>query len=153
METSILVFVIEDEQAIRDLLEEALKDGGFSVATAALGEDAIPMLEVPNADYRALVTDVNLSPGKLTGWDVATRARELHPGLPVVFITGTDAHDWASKGVPNSFLVAKPFAPAQIVTAISQLLNQGKYTRSLNPGFGPGLTSAATGAHHPLATF
>jgi DNA-binding NtrC family response regulator len=125
METSILVFVVEDEEPIRDLLEAVLEDGGFAVATAGAGEDAIQMLEAPETEYRALVTDVNLSPGKLTGWDVAKRARELQPTLPVVYITGTEANDWASNGVPNSVLLAKPFAPAQIVTAISQLLNQG----------------------------
>jgi DNA-binding response OmpR family regulator len=85
------------------------------------------------------VTDVNLSPGKLTGWDVAKRARELQPTLPVVYITGTDANDWASNGVPNSVLVAKPFAPAQIVTAISQLLNQGT-TPELNRPIGSLMT-------------
>jgi len=36
---------------------------------------------------------------------------------------GTHGEEWASKGVPNSLLLVKPFAPAQIVTAISQLLN------------------------------
>jgi DNA-binding response OmpR family regulator len=141
METSILVFIVEDEQPIRDLLEEALEDGGFAVATAAAGEDAIQMLEAPETEYRALVTDVNLSPGKLTGWDVAKRARELQPTLPVVYITGTDANDWASNGVPNSVLVAKPFAPAQIVTAISQLLNQGT-TPELNRPIGSLMTGS-----------
>jgi DNA-binding response OmpR family regulator len=82
------------------------------------------MLEAPDVSYRALVTDVNLSPGKLTGWDVAKRARELHAEMPVVYMTGAGSHDWPSRGVPNSVLVPKPFAPAQIVTAVSQLLNQ-----------------------------
>jgi CheY-like chemotaxis protein len=68
METSILVFVVEDEQPIRDLLEAVLEDGGFAVATAAAGEDAIQMLEAPDTEYRALVTDVHLSPGKLGGY-------------------------------------------------------------------------------------
>ena len=87
------------------------------------------------------MTDVNLSPGKLPGWDVAKRARELQPTLPVVYITGTDANDWASNGVPNSVLVAKPFAPAQIVTAISQLLNQGT-TPELNRPIGSLMTGS-----------
>ena len=43
--------------------------------------------------------------------------------MPVVYMTGTQGEDWASKGVPNSVLLAKPFAPAQLVTAISNLLN------------------------------
>jgi hypothetical protein len=39
-------------------------------------------------------------------------------------MTGTHGEDWASKGVPNSVLLTKPFAPAQLVTAISNLLNE-----------------------------
>ena len=124
METSLPVLVVEDEQLIHALLTETLTEGGFAVATAADGEEAIRMLEAPDASYRALVTDVNLSPGKLTGWDVAKRARELHAEMPVVYMTGAGSHDWPSRGVPNSVLVPKPFAPAQIVTAVSQLLNQ-----------------------------
>ena len=126
METSLPVLVVEDEQLIHALLTETLTDGGFAVATAADGEEAIRMLEAPDASYRALVTDVNLSPGKLTGWDVAKRARELHAEMPVVYMTGAGSHEWPSRGVPNSVLVPKPFAPAQIVTAVSQLLNQAR---------------------------
>jgi DNA-binding response OmpR family regulator len=124
METSLPVLVVEDEQLIHALLTATLSEGGFAVATAADGEEAIRMLEAPDVSYRALVTDVNLSPGKLTGWDVAKRARELHAEMPVVYMTGAGSHDWPSRGVPNSVLVPKPFAPAQIVTAVSQLLNQ-----------------------------
>ena len=125
MELSIPVLVVEDEQLIHALLTETLTEGGFAVKIAADGEDAIRMLNAPDASYRALVTDVNLSPGKLTGWDVAKRARELHAEIPVVYMTGAGSHDWPSRGVPNSVLVPKPFAPAQIVTAVSQLLNRG----------------------------
>jgi hypothetical protein len=38
-------------------------------------------------------------------------------------MSGGAAEQWASHGVPNSILLTKPFAPAQLVTAISQLLN------------------------------
>ena len=50
-------------------------------------------------------------------------AREINPTIPVIYMTGTHGEEWASKGVPNSVLLIKPFAPAQIVTAVSQLLN------------------------------
>ena len=40
-------------------------------------------------------------------------------------MTGAAADEWASEGVPNSILLNKPFAPAQLVTAVSQLLNAG----------------------------
>jgi DNA-binding response OmpR family regulator len=43
--------------------------------------------------------------------------------MPVIYMTGTHGEEWTSKGVPNSVLLAKPFAPAQLVTAIANLLN------------------------------
>ena len=124
-QSKVLIFVVEDEHLIQELLEHALVESGFAVEKAASGEQAIQMLDATGADYRALVTDVNLPPGKITGWDVARRGREISPDLPVVYMTGSETQDWASKGVPNSILVTKPFAPAQIVTAVAQLLNLG----------------------------
>ena len=123
MKTTVLVFVVEDDFIVQETLQGALEDGGYEVATAFSGEEAVAMLEAEASDTRVLITDVNLSPGKLTGWDVAKRARELKPDVPVVYITGSSGHEWASKGVPNSVLLQKPFAPAQAVTAVSQLLN------------------------------
>ena len=45
--------------------------------------------------------------------------------FPIVYMTGGHSEGWKSQGVPNSILIEKPFAPAQLVTAISQLLNAG----------------------------
>lgn len=61
----------------------------------------------------------------MDGWEVAQRAREINPTFPIIYMTGAAADEWASRGVPNSILLTKPFAPAQLVTAISQLLNAG----------------------------
>jgi CheY-like chemotaxis protein len=119
---SVLVFLVEDENLIQELVEHALEEGGYAVIKANTGEEAIAMLEVEGAEFRALVSDINLGPGP-SGWDVAKRARQLNEHLPVVYMTGGNGHEWASQGVPNSILIAKPFAPAQIVTAVSQLLN------------------------------
>jgi DNA-binding response OmpR family regulator len=70
------------------------------------------------------VIDINLL-GRMDGWEVARRAREIDPDFPVIYVTGGGADQWASHGVPNSVLLTKPFAPAQLVTAISNLLNRG----------------------------
>ncbi len=117
-----VVLVAEDDQFVQGTVEEALTEGGFEIALAATGEEAITLLKGNHTEYRALVTDINLA-GKLDGWDVARAAREIDPAFPVIYMTGAAADEWASKGVPNSILLAKPFAPAQLVTAVSQLLN------------------------------
>jgi len=40
-------------------------------------------------------------------------------------MSGAHPQSWASKGVPYSIMLTKPFALAQLVTAVSQLLNIG----------------------------
>jgi DNA-binding response OmpR family regulator len=75
--------------------------------------------------YRAIVIDIAFGRDRVRGWSVARRARAFDPALPVVYITGGNAGDWAVEGVPNSILLTKPFGPAQLVAAVSQLLNAG----------------------------
>jgi DNA-binding response OmpR family regulator len=121
----LVILVVEDDHLVRSFVEEGLTDGGFGIATASSGENAIELLDASKGKYKALVTDINLEPGKIDGWDVARHAREIDPSFPVVYMSGKDADDWASKGVPNSIMLTKPFATAQLVTAVSQLLNTG----------------------------
>ena len=126
----VLILVVEDEVLIQELVKEALADGGFKTESVPSGKKAIALLENGEQEYRALITDIHL-PGTLTGWDVARRARELKPQMPVVYMTSGHADEWPSNGVPNSVMLQKPFALAQVVTAISQLLNKMTPTQDL----------------------
>jgi CheY-like chemotaxis protein len=116
------ILVIEDDPLVQAVVDEALRDGGYEPALASSGEEAITLLRGRKTKYRALVTDINLA-GRTNGWEVARAAREVDPEFPVVYMTGAAADEWAVQGVPNSVLLAKPFAPAQLITAISSLLN------------------------------
>ena len=127
MEDQLVILVIEDDQAIQTIVDEALTEGGFEPAIAASGEEAVTLLKGGLTKYRALVTDIGLR-GRMDGWEVAQQAREIDPAFPIIYMSGAHAEDWASKGVPNSIMLAKPFAPAQLVTAVSQLLNSGTPT-------------------------
>ena len=134
MESELLVvLVVEDDVLIQEIVQDALADGGFETETTSSGEEAITLLQGSRSKYRALTTDIKLR-GTLTGWDVAKRARELNPDIPVVYMTGDAGDQWTSHGVPNSLLLNKPFAPAQMVTAVSRLLNAG--TPPTAPGYG-----------------
>lgn len=119
-----VILVVEDDVLIQGMIEDALTGGGFELAITASGEEAVALLNSHKGKYRALITDINLS-GKLEGWEVAMSAREIDPAFPIVYMTGASADQWASHGVPNSILLAKPFAPAQLVTAVANLLNAG----------------------------
>jgi DNA-binding response OmpR family regulator len=119
LEDQPVILVIEDDDAIQGVIEDALT---FEPAIAATGEEAVTLLKGRVAPYRALVADINLL-GRLDGWEVAKQAREIDPAFPIIYITAAHAAQWASRGVPNSVLLTKPFAPSQLVTAVAQLLN------------------------------
>jgi len=119
-----VILVVEDDDLLQTLVEETLSEGGFQIVIAPSGEKALKLLDMASEKYRALVTDINLGHNKLTGWEVARHAREINPAFPVVYVSGDSMGDWASLGVPNSIMLPKPFAPAQLLTAVSQLLNQ-----------------------------
>ena len=101
----------------------ALEEGGFEVVVAGSGIEALSALDEMAERLAGLVTDIRLGSGP-DGWEVARHGRELRPDLPVVYMTGDSAADWAVKGVPKSVLLQKPFAPAQLITAISTLMNE-----------------------------
>ena len=118
------VLIVEDEYLLQGIIEEALSEAGFAADILSSADEALTRFQSGATDYKVLVTDVNLK-GSLSGWDVARQIREQEPLFPVVYMTGGAAHQWASQGVPNSILLEKPFAPAQLVTAVSNLLNIG----------------------------
>ena len=74
---------------------------------------------------RALLTDVNLGDDGISGRKLARQIREITPVFPVLYMTSASAPDWKAQGVDGSLLIEKPFAPAQLAAAVSQLLDSG----------------------------
>lgn len=123
------VLVVDDDVLVLDFIQSALEDGGFHVETAVSGSEAVALLEQAASPHLALVTDVNLG-SEMTGWDVGRAARERAPDISVVYISGDSGHEWSAKGVPKSMMIEKPFAPAQLVTAVATLINEGPLHRA-----------------------
>lgn len=117
MDQSILL-VVEDDALVLLVAQDALEAGGYSVVVACTGAEAVHQLDNSDVQFAGLITDVNLGRG-VNGWDVARHAREMRPALPVIYTTAHAADDWPAHGVPNSLLIQKPYAPAQLLTAIS----------------------------------
>jgi DNA-binding response OmpR family regulator len=126
-EPAALLLYVEDNILIHELMETGLRDAGFDVETVLSGHEAIAVLEAGPDRFRGVVTDVDLGAGP-NGWDVARRARELTPGVPVVYVSGGSPGGWASEGVPQSVMLTKPFALQQVVVSISTLLSAARPT-------------------------
>jgi CheY-like chemotaxis protein len=97
VEDLLVIMVVEDDEPVQSIVEEALVDGGFEPAIAASGEEAVTLLKGYKGKYRALVVDVNLR-GRMDGWEVAKHAREIDPEFPVIYMTGQSADQWPSHG-------------------------------------------------------
>lgn len=119
-----MVLVVEDEALLLMDVQQTLEDGGILTMTAPNGTEALRLLESRSSEISAILTDIELG-SQASGWDVARRARELVPGLPIDYMSGARARDWQAYGVPESVMLAKPFAGAQLLTAMSTLINDG----------------------------
>ena len=95
MNDAVEILVVEDDQLIQAMVEQALSDGGFELPLTASGEEAIGLLQDARSKYRAVVTDINRL-GKLDGWKVGRSAREIDPTMPIIYMTGTHGEEWAS---------------------------------------------------------
>ncbi|WP_244465846.1 response regulator [Devosia soli] len=118
-----VLLVVEDETLLHIAIEDELADAGYDLVFISNGTRAIEELHANGQRFKALITDIRLGPGP-NGWEVAHRARERLPSLPVLYMSGDSASEWAANGVPNSVMVSKPFAMSQLVTAISQLITE-----------------------------
>ncbi len=106
------LLLVDDEPYVLDSLATVLSRAGYEVRTARDGSAALDALEQKAVDV--LVTDV-LMPG-LNGAQLAEAARDLQPGLPVVFMSGY-TNDVLPGDVVGRFL-QKPFRRSELLDAV-----------------------------------
>jgi DNA-binding NtrC family response regulator len=114
------VLIVDDEPMIGLWLEDILLDQGFGAVVASDPRDANSVID-ERRSLAALITDIDLGRGLPSGWDVARHAREIDPRIPVIYITGKSAAEWAEQGVVHSILLLKPFSTAEVTQAITQV--------------------------------
>jgi signal transduction histidine kinase/CheY-like chemotaxis protein len=120
------ILVCEDDDDVRAYTVELLAELGYRVLEAADGAATLRLLEDADARVDMLFTDVVL-PGAMSGAELANRARELRPGLKVLYTTGyaRDAIVHEGRLDPGIELVAKPFAFAELATRVREMLDRG----------------------------
>jgi DNA-binding response OmpR family regulator len=113
------VLLVEDEPLLREVVAGILEDAGYDVTATCTGDEAVILL---NEDlFSILLTDITI-PGQIDGIGLAEHAREIHPGLPVVFVSGRpDGEDRVRiLGQPTEFFI-KPCDAHSLVSAVSRL--------------------------------
>ena len=115
------VLLVEDEPIVREMAAEALKDEGFDVIEAETG-DAAALLLVDADEIDVVLTDVRM-PGKMDGIDVAVLARELHPTIVVIVVSGyaPQLTQRLNSLAPPPLFFRKPYRTSEIVRTVRQM--------------------------------
>jgi signal transduction histidine kinase/CheY-like chemotaxis protein len=112
-----LLLVIDDDDLVRGVIVEALRDGGFSVIEAPDGATGLELLE--KHEPAAAIIDF-LMPG-LNGADVARRAQVRRPDLPIIFVSGY-YDTMALDAISGAVVLRKPVDMAQLMRTISSVV-------------------------------
>jgi two-component system response regulator MprA len=146
------VLVVDDEPAVRNALERALKLEGHSIGLAADGREAIKMLDGDNWD--AVVLDVMMP--HVDGLEVCQHMRRSGDHTPVLMLTARDAVKHRVDGLDagaDDYLV-KPFALEELFARLRALLRRtgaetpGKVLRFLDLELHPDTHSAKRGGRN-----
>jgi DNA-binding response OmpR family regulator len=115
------ILVVEDQDAVRQLLVEILRAGGFAVHEADRGDRALAAAEAAGGDaLRAVLLDLGL-PGK-HGLEVAVEIRARWPSLPVILMSGSeDPFGEGGAPGPGFHLLPKPFSPHELIRRLEAL--------------------------------
>jgi signal transduction histidine kinase/CheY-like chemotaxis protein len=118
-----IVMVVEDDDRVRVLSVEALKDLGYSVIEAPGPAQAIAMLEA-GQPVSLLFTDVVMP--DMSGRQLVDRARVIQPKIKVLYTTGYTRNAIVHNGTldPGTYLLSKPFSVEELAFKVRRVLDE-----------------------------
>ena len=118
------VLVVEDEEALRNLVARILGGLGYQVLLAASADEAFEVLSESACPVDLLLTDVIL-PGGMQGNDLARSLLAPRPDLPVLYMSGYTRNAIVHAGRLDTGVnyLEKPFTPAALAAMVRQVLD------------------------------
>lgn len=112
------ILLVEDSDPVRHLVSRTLEKNGYTVLSAESATAALRHCSRHPGPIHLLLTDVVLP--KTSGPEIARRAAEIRPGVPVLFMSGFTDDTLESHGIHPShdLLLEKPFTPADLLIQI-----------------------------------
>jgi len=131
---SITVLVVEDEETVRAAAAAALREIGYDVLEAPDAMEAVRLL-ADRGGIDLLFTDVGL-PGGVNGRALADAARNIHPGLKILFTTGYTQAPLLRSGpsrIQEHFL-PKPFSLEQLEAKVRAVVGPPAVAEAVDAG-------------------
>jgi PAS domain S-box-containing protein len=116
------ILVAEDDPFVRSSVIQRIESLGYAVVAAVNGNDALLKL-AGNPKIDMLFTDI-VMPGGMSGWELADRAHEIRPNLPIVFTSGYALEALADQGraPAHSTVLTKPYRKADLARVLTEAL-------------------------------
>ncbi|MBI4567884.1 MAG: response regulator [Planctomycetes bacterium] len=116
------ILLVEDDDAVRVMVEEVLGEGGYGVLTARDGQEALTLLRNAAGPVRLLLTDV-VMPG-MTGVELLQRASSIRPDLRALLVSGYTDQSLRERGEidPSVAFLHKPFSPDALLRKVREVL-------------------------------
>ncbi len=117
------ILVVEDEEPIRWLISNCLRECGYTVTATGDAQQALDAAQRGDARIDMLITDV-VMPGQ-SGVELARQVRGRWPGIPVLFVSGYGADELSHRGVDlqRAELMVKPFRHDKLVETVRRMLD------------------------------
>ncbi|CAI8896495.1 response regulator [Pseudomonas donghuensis] len=115
------ILVVDDEYLIADILRYALEDRGFDVELASNGQKALDVLKGKRVEL--VITDYMMPVMDGGALAVSIRAEPLLQGLPIILMSGAQAH--MGRDNPGLFAAVfdKPFDIVQLMAKVKELVD------------------------------
>ena len=143
------ILVVDDEEAMRLMLTQALSQDGYSVTAATDGQEAVEILQ--EEDFDLILTDIIMP--RLDGVGVLRAAKRLDPRRPVIMITGYPSRESIKKMVRlgATDYIAKPFDLDLLELTIIKALEFRRHLDAASRAGGTDtipITDSATGVYN-----
>jgi len=121
------ILVVDDDAVVRTALAHALRNGGYEVAVAADGSEALKLCRASQTDLAV----VDLFMPETDGLEVITQFRRDFPHLPIIAVSGghvtSQAMLIAAQELGATKVLEKPIEPDQILQMVAAALKNGSH--------------------------
>ncbi len=117
------LLIVENEAAIRHLLQMALRRDGYTVLAAESGREALDLLRDHTGPIHLLITDVMMP--EIDGPELVRRVSTIRPETRTLFMSGYMDDALGDQGVlpGNVNFIQKPFSPRVIAQRVREILD------------------------------
>jgi PAS domain S-box-containing protein len=115
------ILIVEDEDAVRDLIVVILKGLGYKVFSASCVEEAQGMMRDCEGTIDLLLSDIVLPDGR--GPDLAVKLKKIYPELKVIFMSGYAGERLGGVDIEEVHFLSKPFTVSTLASKVREILS------------------------------